>query len=47
MVRYHYAQVRTSSRDVVWNTSPVVRARTVFAAGGRKLAEDQTTFNKA
>ena len=26
---------------------PVVRARTLFMAGGMKLAEDQATFNQA
>ena len=46
VVRYHYTQVRTSSRETVWKTTPVVRARTLFTAGGMKLAEDQTTFNQ-
>ena len=46
VVRYHYTKVRTSSRETVWKTTPVVRARTLFTAGGMKLAEDQTTFNQ-
>ena len=46
VISYHYAQVRKSSRETVWKTTPVVRARTLFTAGGMKLAEDQATFNQ-
>ena len=47
VVCHHYVQLRNSSRDTVWKTSPVVRARMLFTAGGMKLAEDQAIFNQA
>ena len=46
VVRYHYAQVRNSSQETVWKTTRVVCARTLFTAGGMKLAEAQATFNQ-
>jgi hypothetical protein len=44
VVRYHYSQTRNSPSEVLWKSSPIVRARTVFSVGGKKEAEDQQTL---
>ena len=45
IVRFHYSQTRNSHTEVLWKSSPRLRARTIFSVGGKKEAEDQLTLD--
>ena len=45
IVRFHYFQTRNSHAQVLWKSSPRLRARTIFSVGGKKEAEDQLTLD--